>query len=172
MNTNLRFIPLVALLAACSGLHAEGNCPPGYYQTGAAQGQAGPQGCAPIPDNTNAEGSSLSPSPPPPEWQDRWGAIATDGPGGHLGASKNAMSRSVAEAEALESCSSKGGSKCQIENTYANACVVMVVGDVGHNSSSAPTLGEAINLGMDTCHRSDSHCQVFYSACSFPVRVR
>lgn len=145
--------------------HAEGNCPPGYYPTGAPQGQAGPQGCAPIP-----LGNTTAPAIAPTRWESRWGAIATDGPGGHLGVAERAISQPAAEREALGDCTNKGGINCQLENTYSNACAVMVVGEESHNSSSAPTLDEATAIGMATCQRSDKDCSVYYSSCSAPVR--
>jgi len=161
---------ILALSMTFSSAHAEGNCPPGYYPTGAPQGQAGPQGCAPIPSDSSPSSSpSLS---PPPEWQDHWGAIATDGLGGHLGVSTDAWTKATAEAIALADCKQKGGLGCQVENTYVNACVAMILGDDEHSSSSAPTRGEAIALGLKTCKKSDKHCLVFYTACSLPVRVR
>jgi hypothetical protein len=165
---------LFGLLMLLGGVvHAEGNCPPGYYPIGAPPGQGGPQGCAPIPgDNNNQQQAQPQPPPPPPQWASQWGAIATDGPGGHLGVATNLSSKSEAEQVAMADCQAKGGTNCKIETWYSNGCAAMVVGDSGHNSNNAATLDEATQLGMKTCSASDTNCHVYYSACSLPVRIQ
>lgn len=155
------FLLLISgLLSLPTAAHGEGGCPPGYYPTGAPQGQAGPQGCAPIPTSGDNQ-SSL-----PPIWSDRWGAIATDGVGGHLGVAKNLLSQKAAENTAINDCLANGGSSCRIESIYMNGCAAMVLGDNGHTSNSAPTLDQATKLGMDKCNSVDHNCEVYYSACS------
>jgi len=165
---------LLGLLLLLGGVaHAEGNCPPGYYPIGAQSGQGGPQGCAPIPGyhNSQQQAQSQLPLTPPPQWATRWGAIATDGPGGHLGVAVNLSSKSDAEQTAITDCQAKGGTDCKIETWYSNGCAAMVMGDSGHISNNAGTLGEAIQKGMKICDATDTNCHVYYSACSLPARI-
>lgn len=169
-----RWLVFGLLLLLGGVAHAEGNCPPGYYPIGAPPGQGGPQGCAPIPgDNNNPQQMQPQPLPPPPQWTSQWGAIATDGPGGHLGAATNLSSKSDAEQVAITDCRAKGGSPCAIEVAYDNECAAMVVGHTEHSSNAAATLDEAIHLGMLTCNNAgDTNCHVYYSACSLPQRIQ
>lgn len=168
-----RFLLLGLLLLLGNVTHAEGNCPPGYYPIGAPPGQAGPQSCAPIPGYGNSQQQQHPQQSPPPQWASRWGAIATDGPGGHLGIATNLSSKSDAEQEAIIDCQAKGGAPCAIEVAYDNECAAMVVGHTEHSSNAAATLDEAIHLGMLICNNAgDTNCHVYYSACSLPVRVQ
>lgn len=168
-----RLLLIVLLLLLGNMAHAEGNCPIGYYSIGAPQGQAGPQSCAPIPGYSNGQQQQHSQQSLPARWASRWGAIATDGPGGHLGAATNLSSKNDAENVAIADCQIKGGSACEIEVAYDNECAAMVVGQIGHSSNAASTLDEAIRLGMSLCNNSgDTKCHVYYSACSLPVRIQ
>lgn len=170
-----RFLLFGLLLLLGSVVRAEGNCPPGYYPIGAASGQGGPQGCAPIPGYTNNQ-QQAQPQPPPPlppRWVDQWGAIATDFAHSSAGASVNQPNRKAAKQAAIANCQSNGGSACKIETWYSNACAVMVVGDKTHISVSAATIGDATQEGMKTCAKDgDTNCHVYYSACSMPVRIQ
>lgn len=151
-------------------VHAEGNCPQGYYPIGTPQGQSGPQGCAPIPgydNNQQQTQSQLS-----PQWRDRWGAIATDGPGGSFGAAIDMPDRSSAESAALTDCHSKRGATCAIETWYRNRCAAMIIGDNSHISVNAATVNEAIQMGTRKCNATDTNCHVYYSDCSLPLRIQ
>ena len=169
-TSRFRWLLVGLLLLSISAAHAEGNCPPGYYPIGAAQGQSGPQGCAPIPGYNDQQ--QTQPQPPPPQWKDNWGAIATDGPGGSFGASADMPDRSSAENKALADCHSKRGATCAIETWYSNGCAAMVIGDNSHISNNASTLNEAIQMGMKKCNATDANCHVYYSDCSLPVRIQ
>jgi hypothetical protein len=160
------------LLLLGGGVHAEGNCPPGYYPIGAPQGQGGPQGCAPIPGDDNNQ-QQAQPQPPPPKWASRWGAIATYEPNGSLGTAANMPSQNSAEQAALADCQAKHGATCRVQLSYRNQCAVMVVSDKGYNVNSAATSDQAAQNGMQTCNKSgDPNCHIYYSACSLPVRVQ
>jgi len=169
-STIFRWFLAGLLLLSVSVLHAEGNCPEGYYPIGTPQGQSGPQGCAPIPGYDNNLQSTQPQSKP--QWIDRWGAIATDGPGGSFGAAINMPDRSSAENAALAECHSKRGSTCAIETWYRNRCAVMIIGDNSHISVNATTLPEAVEMGMKKCNDSDTNCHIYYSDCSLPVRIQ
>lgn len=105
-------------------------------------------------------------------WESRWGAITADGPKGILGTASNVLSQKQAESTALSECKAKGGVDCIIQVSYSNACGVMVVGDKGYNTNTGPTIKEAADKGMSMCSQSDTNCQVYYSDCSLPTRVR
>lgn len=166
-----RWVLLGLLLLLGSAVHAEGNCPPGYYPIGTPQGQAGPQGCAPIPGHTNNQ-QQAHPQPLP-QWASRWGAVATDGVDGSLGAITGAPSRSEAEKLAMADCQSKGGSRCKVDVSYRNGCAAMVVGNGGYNVESAAKVNQAVQLSMNICNKAGrTNCHVYYSACSLPVRIQ
>ena len=162
-----------ALLLIMAGLfwnglaHAEGGCPPGMYPFQFAPNQ--PSSCAPIPGNGNQQ----MPQQPAPQWESRWGAIATDGPNDALGVATNMRSKREASQAAMHSCQSRGGVNCKIDIAYDNQCAVVVVGDGAYNVPIAETLDKAAEIGMKTCRSSGrSNCHVYYSACSLPVRIR
>lgn len=162
------FCGLLMLLG--SVVHAEGECPPGMFPTNPA-GTQGPVGCAPIPGYSNNR-QQAQPQPPPAEWLDRWGAIATDGANGSLGAATNMSSLGKAEQAAMIDCRSKGGTKCKVDVSYGNGCAALVAGSTGYAVHNAATLNEAIRLATTTCSSGDADCHVVYSACSMPVRIQ
>ena len=169
-SITLRWLLICFLLLLIGEAHAEGNCPPGQYPIGTPQGQIGPQGCAPIPGYNQQQ---AQPQPPPERWVDQWGAIATDGPGGHFGADTSSQSQAVAEQIAVSRCKINGGSICEVEISYRNGCAAMVVGHLQHSSNSAPTQNEAVHTGMKVCtDAGDTNCHVYYSDCSPPLRIQ
>ncbi len=154
---------------------AEGNCPAGFYPIGAASGQGGPQGCAPIPGYGNSQSTQQQASPrqAPLKWASQWGALATDAATGSLGTIIGADTRGDAEQQAIEDCQSKGGSHCKVSVSYSNGCAAMVIGDKEYNSNSAATVDEAVKIGMKNCTNSgNANCHVYFSTCSMPVRIQ
>lgn len=165
------FLSFGLLIFLASPLHAEGNCPPGYYSIGASAGQGGPQGCAPIPGYNNQQ--QVQSQQAPPQWVRQWGAIATDGIRGSLGTATGMGSRALAEQTAMSDCQAKGGSKCEVDVAYDNECAAMVVGSNGYNVNADITLDAATQLAMQICLKGgDKNCHVYYSACSFPVQIQ
>jgi uncharacterized protein DUF4189 len=161
---------LMVLWCLSIGVHAEGNCPSGYYPIG-----GGPTlGCAPIPDDGGASGGSQwQPySAPEPVWEDRWGAIAGDEAQGSLGFAAGLPSETAAQQSAMADCAAKGSVRCKIENSYKNGCTAMTFGDWGYNIASMSTLDQAIASGMENCKKNDKNCKTAYRACSPPVRIR
>lgn len=167
-----RWLLFGLLLLLGNVVHAEGGCPPGLIPASGTDINS----CVPIPPGYYSNQQQALPQPPPPpisRWASRWGAIATDGPGGHLGVATNLASKGDAEQIAVTDCQAKGGSPCAIEVAYDNECAAMVVGHTEHSSNAAATLDEAIHLGMLTCNKAgDTNCHVYYSACSLPARVQ
>ncbi len=135
------------------------------------QGQ-GWQGCAPLNNGSTQQAPQQQPSQPPPRWMDQWGAIATDEPKGILGAATGLSSKLEAQQSALADCAGKGGAPCKLEIAYNNQCAALVVGDKVYNTSSAATIQQASQSGMDRCSKVSTNCHVYYSACSMPVRIQ
>lgn len=138
------------------------------------QGQ-GWTGCAPInPSQQPTQGQQSQMAQPPPEqWQDHWGAIATYVPNGSVGMVTNFPSQSSAENAAVTDCQSKHGSTCRIELSYRNQCAAFVVGDKGYSTNASTSVDEAIRKGMQICtNAGHSNCHILYSACSLPVRIQ
>lgn len=155
----LAFLMLMLLVGGI--VHAEGGCPPGMIP----EGGPGVSSCRPIP-NYNQSGSQG-------HWIHQWGAIATDGPGGHLGVATNMSSKEEAEQTSLAGCMSKGGTSCHVEVAYHDQCAAMVVGDTGHNSGNAATIAEAVSYGIQVCRDAgDTNCHAYYTACSLSKLVQ
>lgn len=162
----LRTLVLIGSGLLLGGL-AQSQCPPGMYVFQFAPNQ--PSSCAPIPGNGNQQ----VPQPPPPQWERRWGAVATDAPKGVIGVTVDKQSKREASEAAIGDCQQQGGVNCKIDVAYDNQCAVLIVGAKGYNTPNAPTVEEATELGMKTCREAGStNCRVLYSACSRPVRIR
>jgi hypothetical protein len=169
MRAALRTAALwLGLPLASFGVHAEGGfCPPGTIDHN--NGRAAAIVCSPIP----GYGQQQTPQQPIEQWERRWGAIATDGPNGALGATTDKRSKQEASQVAMQDCQSKGGVNCKIDTAYYNQCAAVVVGDGGYNVPSAATVDRAVELGMKTCHDAGrTNCHAYYTACSLPARVR
>jgi len=160
------FSALVWFACLSLGAHAEGNCPQGYYPIGGVA----TAGCAPIPGNSG--GQRQAPSAPAAIWEDRWGAIAFDGPKFILGASAEFSSEQAAKSAALKHCKVKGGDNCQIEISYVNSCTAFTIGERSYYRGAMATLHEAVADGLKKCNETDKKCQTYYSACSPPVRIQ
>lgn len=162
---------LLALFCFSVGAHAEGNCPSGYYPIGGATTAA----CAPIPGGSQGGGGysqQRGPDLPAPVWEDRWGAIAFDGPRGILGAAANLRTEQAAKWAALNDCKAKGGENCQSEVIYRNGCTAFTIGDRNYYHGSNDLLDQVVAEGLKLCTEKDTNCETYYRACSLPVRIR
>ena len=167
----MKSLPALLLLICFSAIPIAWPAPQCSTGVDTGGGQCIPPDAAGMPSYQNQQ--QAQPQQPPARWESRWGAIATDGPGGHLGAAVDLSTRDQAEQTALADCQAKGGSQCKIETWYSNGCAAMVVGDKAHTSNNAATLDESIRIGMKTCaNGGDTNCHVYYSACSKPVRIQ
>ncbi len=149
--------------------HAQTACPPGMEEYGAGV-------CGYSQSEESAQQAPQQQFPqkqaPPTRWATRWGAVATDGPGGHLGAVTDLSSKSEAERAAIADCRAKGGLQCAVEISYDNECAAMAVGDKIHNVTADVTLDKAIQSSIKTCREADTNCHVYYTACSLPARIQ
>jgi hypothetical protein len=48
----------------------------------------------------------------------------------------------------------------------------LAAGDTGHNEKVGATVDAASKLAMKICAASDTHCKVYYIACSLPQRIQ
>lgn len=160
-----------SLLSACLWVHAEGNCPPGYYPLG-DPGQ-GSSGCAPRPDADGQETRSSAPVRPTPKWVTTWGAIALYVPKGILGSSTHLATVDEAEQAALQDCKLKGGLDCKLAISFGNQCAAMVAGSPGYNVTLGATPDDAEKNGMTECQGAgNAGCHVYYWTCSLPQQVK
>ena len=160
------YLPAIVLLVALLTIQcatAQG-CPPGQYPV---VGQ-GWNYCAAAP-NSAAQSQQAEPSP---VWDSRYQSVAADIPKGILGTSRDQTTAIVAEQVALTDCKAKGGVSCEIQITNSNGCVAMAVGNTRLNLKSGDSKDEAEGKALRSCNEEDQNCQVRYSACSLPKRVR
>jgi hypothetical protein len=163
MSLKLFFLALILLLLS-GVVHAEDNCPEGYYPIGGGSPGA-PQGCAPIPGFDQGQQQV---KPPQPHWINLSGGVATDAKKGVLGTAINMASQAAAGEAALADCKAKGGTECQIDSTYTNGCVAMSAGDTAYKAKSGPTMDAAVKAATEICNAATSGCHIYYSACSLP----
>jgi hypothetical protein len=154
------FVVLMGWYALAHAQTPTGDCVP-------IQGQ-GWQGCAPMGNNQQSQQPMLLPA----RWLDRWGALAPDDSAGILGTSANMFSEQMAKDAALRDCQAKGGARCRSPVSYHDQCVAMVAGHNGYDVSVGPTIEKAIEASTRRCSRKSADCHVYYSACSYPVRIQ
>ena len=168
MNFRISSFFVCALFLAAVDAWAEGGtCPQGYYPVNSP----GVMGCAPIPGG-GSEGYENPPPDPGPRWKTQWVSIAFGKNG--LGASTNMPSKRQAEKAALAQCREMGGTGCHINLTTYNQCVAVAGG--GHTAPSAGAGDQETveSIVMDDCRKDkeNTNCEIYYSACSYPVRIR
>ncbi|WP_425451837.1 DUF4189 domain-containing protein [Solilutibacter pythonis] len=141
-----------------------GPCPPGAVPI-PGQGRCGsPAEAAGI--NRGGSGSS---TPAYTEiWEDRYGAIAVDYISAKSGTVENEKSERRAKDKALKLC---GTSNCKIMTSVRNYCQAAAYGG-GVSYGTASTIGEARNIAMARCQSDGRQCEIQYSGCSLPVRVK
>lgn len=163
---SLSFLLLLSFLSF--GAQAQVSCPPGMIPYGTAQDQSV---CGPDP-NAQQQSDQSGPVQPTVRWAANWQALATDTPKGILGTSKDQANRALAEAAAISDCRAKGGTDCTLQISYGNGCIAMVVGDHVMNMNGGITEDDAAQKGLKMCSAADTHCHVYYSACSLPQRIQ
>jgi hypothetical protein len=160
-------VSLFAFVAMTFDLRAEGGvCPPGYYPISSP----GFTNCAPIPGGGNS-GSGPAPRDEP-VWKTRWMSIAFGM--NAFGAATDMPSKQKAEKAALAQCRDMGAKDCYINMTTHDQCIAVARGGVTAPSASAYELNEAEDIALEECGKDqrNSNCELYYSACSYSVRVR
>jgi hypothetical protein len=158
-----------AFLLVTGSVFAEGgSCPPGYYPIG-GQGTAG---CAPIPEYGSSEGAISEREAIQPVWETRWGAISVDISNGKFGTGKSMLTKKQAEEAASDDCKKEGGKNCVVDLAYYNQCAAVAWGAAFVTTASAESKEQASSRAAETCGERTSACKVYYSDCSFPVRVQ
>lgn len=164
---------ITAMMLSLSGLAAAQGCPAGV-----------PAGNNPLcvpPDNPNSpyyqsdSGPSVAPSAPSVRWADRWGAIAMDTARDSVGIGVAEMMTSERRAKntAIRDCQRKGGKQCELALSFYNQCGVLVWAESGYNTMRAGTAEQAAKMGMEKCKGDGlKDCKIYYSGCSYPVRIR
>ena len=158
----------LVLLGWGAAAHAQvGVCPAGTIPNGT---QTSAMECAPDPDYQ----AQQQPGPPPPVWQDRWGATAAALPGTTpaFGAASNMPSKLAAEQAAIAKCEATPGTSCAIDQAYYNACFAEAWGPKSTAGYVDSTLESARELAMQACEAKGQKCVPYYSACSYPVRIQ
>jgi hypothetical protein len=162
----LRVVLVLASLGWKHAALAEGGCPPGQYPYNTPAARQ----CIPIPGGGNS-----GPSKPVAIYEDRWGAIAVDGSvsSGGVGTALGLPSKRKAEKAALAQCRTTGGGKgCEIEFSYRNQCAVISSGDNFMQSSRGPTIESVSERALNACKEKTTNCSIYYSGCSYPVRIQ
>ena len=101
-------------------------------------------------------------------WENRFGAIAVDYEQGKSGIAESKKSARIARNEASKSCGTKN---CKIVARIRNGCLVATYGG-GFAYGGGATMDIAIEDAMSICQADGSKCEIQYSGCSLPVRVR
>ncbi len=138
-----------------------GGCPPGMHL----------EGFSCVYDRSVApQGKQLGPL-----WASRWGAIAIDSSvsSGGVGVSTDMKSQRAAEKKAITECKKSGGTKnCRLQISYDNQCAVIAWGDTYYNTANAQTINQASELALAQCSKNTSNCKIYYTNCTYPIRVR
>jgi Domain of unknown function (DUF4189) len=111
-------------------------------------------------------------SAPGPQWEKRWGAIAIDEEASRFGGVEGFSSKGQAENAAVSACKKNGGTKKCKSSAYYNQCGALAWGHSMAISFRAPYVDEAIAGALKSCSVEATECKIYYSGCSYPVRVR
>lgn len=169
MRSIERWLCPILLLAA--GLFvgdavAEQGCSSGYIPTSTPSGIQ----CRPAPGLYRGPGNSPASQE---RWETRWGAIAMDNASGKTGIAGSKSTRRKAEQAALAQCKGKGGANCQVKLYYSNQCGALAWGSDRMVTARGVTLEEASKYATDQCEKeTGDRCEVFFSDCSFPEKLR
>ncbi|WP_162348996.1 DUF4189 domain-containing protein [Pseudoxanthomonas gei] len=104
-------------------------------------------------------------------WEDRWGSIAVDFPGGLFGVASSMQNKEAAEAAAMADCQIAGGKDCNVDLSYYNQCGVVAWGENYAATASAGTKEKAASRALFLCGEKTGKCKIYYADCSLPERV-
>jgi hypothetical protein len=163
----------MARLAACLAVLFLLGYSDSWAQCAPGVPSAGNPACIP-PDQPSSpyyQGGKTPAPPPPAVWSDRWGAVAVDESTGDAGTVENRENKTDAENQALSDCASTGAQNCKVILTYHNQCAAVAFSPAGSGVARAPTSTQAEQLAIKSCGNG-SACQIVYSKCSLPVRIK
>lgn len=155
-------------LGADAPARAENGCPLGY--TPWRVPMLSIDDCVPIIYDDEP------PAPREPVWENRWGAISigSTATGGGVGMSVGRKSERQARNVAIKQCESTGGGPVCRSRVFAyhNQCVALSWGNKSYVVVSAATMNEATREATRDCNARTEGCRIYYTACSYPVRIR
>lgn len=104
----------------------------------------------------------------------KWGALAMDKKKLHvdymntkyIGLANNESTKQNAENFALGECKKDGGEKCEVIDTFANACMALSAGVDGLEYATNADKVKANESALQRCNKKFKACRVIYSACS------
>ena len=163
-------IAAITTAGAPSTAYAEGQCPPGMYETGSRDYIA----CAPIPGYGTGEGGEEEQTTIEMVWADRWGAYASETGASGLGVVNGRSSKAAAERDAVLDCRqvAKEPDKCSVMLSYYNQCAAYAWG--GGHGMAASRVNEkmAIRDATKLCDEASGvECMIYHSGCSFQEAV-
>lgn len=140
---------------------AEGGCPAGSYPIGG--GNAGWQGCAPIPGYDSGQGQNNGPSG---HWEDSYGALvlgdAKEDGSIRYAFSTNYVNEKQALNRAMKECNEGGFLNCRKATTFWNGYLVLATGEAGGIAWGAyDTEGGAKDRAIAECNKHDKNCSAF-----------
>lgn len=157
---------LTSLFFIAGPAYADGGCPPGempnnaWASTGSNESVAS---CIPMPDS----------GPTKPQWETRWGAIASQKQGSEFGIVIGKKTERQATKASIGECVKRGGTACESLLTFRNQCAAVVSSKTQSFAQGAPYEADAIAAGQKLCRESNSgECWVYFSGCSLPERAR
>ncbi len=170
MKNTARMAALTASILLCGlsiPLFAQappgGPCPPGAVPI-PGQGRCG----SPAEASANRGGGSSRPVYTE-VWEERFGAIAVDSETGNAGVIEGQKSKRKAESIAVKNCAVKS---CKVVSSIRNGCHAVAWGGGYSSYGNDVEEAQAIANAMKICATTSKNCEIKYSGCSLPVRVK
>lgn len=157
------FIKLGFLIFTILGVnaYAEGGCPEGSYPIGG--GNAGWQGCAPIPGYNSGQGQNNATQG---HWEDSYGTLVfgnskEDG-SIRYAYSNNYSTEKAAIKSAFKACNDAGYVNCRKGTNFYNGFLALATGENGGIFwGIGSTEGDAKDKAIDLCKSKNITCEAF-----------
>ena len=167
INKRMAILPILTIIVVATlhgEIYAQSPCPPGAVPI-PGQGRCGSPAEASSMNSRGQGGSQRYAE----VWEDRFGAIAVDYKNERSGAAENQKTKHAAERAALKDCASR---ECKVVSWVRNSCLAVAYGGgrVGYGANQKPKDAEL--KAMTESGQKGSGCEVIYSECSLPVRVK
>ena len=102
-------------------------------------------------------------------WEDRYGAIAEDPVKGGGGVSEDEKSKRSADRIAISRC---GTNQCKVVSRVRNTCQAIAYGEGLRFFGDGASEQLAANDAIAKCEQKGTKCELKYTGCSLPVRVK